>query len=260
MLPAKKKNVFHDSAHLYDLDERKVTRDDIPFYLDYAARAQGPVLELACGTGRVAIPIAASGREVWGVDLSAPMLDRFRSKLAAQPPEVRDRVHLLQSDMCDFNLERKFALIIIAFRSFQALTEAEMQRQCLARVREHLADDGIFIINVFRPYAVLDQSWVKEETLDWEVTDPETGNMVRRTHIRKKIDPCKQVIYPDLIHYLRKPDGSEEKIVELLELKYFYEPQLRELLLANGFAIAEELGYYDRRPIAEGPELIFVCK
>ncbi len=260
-MPAKrKKNIFNVSANLYDLDERNVTLDDIPFYLEYASRVQGPVLELACGTGRVAIPITAAGHEVWGVDLSDPMLDRFRSKLAVLPSEVRERVHLLQSDMSDFNLERKFALIIIAFRSFQALTGAEKQKQCLARVREHLADDGIFIINVFRPFAMLDQSWVKEESLDWEVTDPETGILVRRTHIRKKIDPRKQIIYPELIYYLYKPDGSEEKIVEPLELKYYYEAQLRELLLANGFDIVEELGYYDRRPIIEGPELIFVCK
>jgi len=55
-------------------------------------------------------------------------------------------------------------------------------------------------------------------------------------------------------------DGIEEKIVEPLTLKYCYEEQMRNLLQSNGFKIVEEMGYYDRRPISEGPELIFICK
>lgn len=69
-----------------------------------------------------------------------------------------------------------------------------------------------------------------------------------------------QIIYPELIYYVTNQDGVEEKIIEPLALKYYYEEQVRNLLQSNGFKIAEEMGYYDRRPISEGPELIFICK
>jgi len=69
-----------------------------------------------------------------------------------------------------------------------------------------------------------------------------------------------QIIYPELIYYVTNQDGIEEKIVEPLALKYYYEEQMRNLLQSNGFKIVEEMGYYDRRPISEGPELIFICK
>ena len=69
-----------------------------------------------------------------------------------------------------------------------------------------------------------------------------------------------QIIYPELIYYVTDQDGIEEKIVEPLSLKYYYEEQMRNLLQSNGFKIIEEIGYYDRRPISEGPELIFICK
>jgi len=69
-----------------------------------------------------------------------------------------------------------------------------------------------------------------------------------------------QIIYPELIYYVTDQDGIKEKIVEPLALKYYYEEQVRNLLQSNGFKIVEEMGHYDRRPISEGPELIFICK
>lgn len=69
-----------------------------------------------------------------------------------------------------------------------------------------------------------------------------------------------QVNYPELVYYIEDSDGLEQVFTDKLAMKYYYEDQLRTLLRSNGFSIVSEFGYYDRRPISEGPELIFVCK
>jgi hypothetical protein len=145
--------------------------------------------------------------------------------------------------MTNFELGHEFSLIIIPFRSFQSLISEEQQKACLHTVHRHLSKDGHFIINVFKPYAQLDKSWIQPEALDWETVNPVTGNKVRRTHIRREIDLENQIIYPELIYYVTD-----------------YEEQIRKLIQSNGFKIVEEMGYYDRRPISEGPELIFICE
>src|SRR3712207_2727600 len=99
---------------LYDLVYEDYL-DDIPFYVEESRRAQGPCLELGCGTGRVLIPVASAGVEVTGLDSSAPMIARARRKVAALPDDVRARITLGEGDMRSFSLERRFALIYVPF-------------------------------------------------------------------------------------------------------------------------------------------------
>jgi hypothetical protein len=88
---------------------------------------------------------------------------------------------------------------------------------------------------------------------------PHSQAKVRRTHVRRAIDVTNQITYPELIYYVQESNGSVTRHVEKIALKYYYEDQLRELLLSQRFIIKEQLGYYDGRPIEEGPEFIFVC-
>ncbi len=259
MYKSKDSNLYRNVANLYDLDQRNVTQDDIPFYLDYASEINGDILELACGTGRVTIPLAKAGHNVWGLDLSKEMLDELNKKIESDS-QLKQKINLIHGNMTSFDLNHKFSLIFIPFRSFQSLLKVEDQNACLTNVKNHLSQDGYFIIDVFRPYAKLDESWIRPEALDWEIEDESIGNMVRRTHIRREIDIENQIIYPELNYYVVDKEGKERKIVEHLSLKYYYEEQMRSLLIANGFKIVEEIGYYDKRPINEGPELIFICK
>lgn len=256
----KEVNLYRDAAYLYDLDQRSITQDDIPFYLNFASKINGDILELACGTGRITIPVANAGHHIWGLDLSKEMLEQIENKMKKLDDDTKKRITTVHGDMSNFELNHKFSLIFIPFRSFQSLLTEEQQRLCLINVHRHLSDDGYFIVDVFKPYAKLDESWIKPESLDWEVEDHQTGNMVRRTSIRRRIDVENQIIYPELIYYVKHKDGEEEKIVEHLALKYYYEEQMRNLLKSCGFHIEKELGYYDGRSISQGPELIFICK
>lgn len=250
-------NLYRPSAHLYDLDPREITRDDIAFYRDRAKAMGGPVLELGCGTGRVSIPLAESGSEIWALDLSEEMLTQLRGKLGRLPAAVTQRLHLVHANMAGFDLGRKFDLIVVPFRAFQALSERAEQEACLDCVIKHLSDRGRFIMHVFKPKGVFDESWVQPETFDWKVIDPRTGKTVSRYERRRRIDLERQVLHVDLIY---RVEGSTRDILEPLAISYFFEEQMRSLLQRQGFDIVEELGYFDGRPIASGPELIYVCR
>jgi SAM-dependent methyltransferase len=155
-------------AQTYDarVGERWDDRD-LGFYLGLAEEADGPVLELACGTGRVLLPLARAGHEVTGLDLSPHMLAEARRRLAAEPPEVRARVSLIDGTMCRFDLARRFALILIPFRAFQALLTREEQRGCLECSREHLQPEGRLVVDVFNPrLSRLEQGSAVEEAFE----------------------------------------------------------------------------------------------
>ena len=252
-------NQFIHTAHLYDYDNKSVLEEDLPFYLSYAGNASGLILELACGTGRLTLPIARAGHPIHGLDLSPQMLREFEKKLADEAPLVRSNVRFFHADMASFELPHRYALIFVAYRSFQSLTESRDQESCLASVREHLAPGGKFIINVFKPQGRLDERWINlNEAIDFDQTIGQ--KRVRRTNVRRAIDPERQIIYPEFTYYVEEAGKPVQKLGEKLKLKYYYEPQLRQLLVDNQFEILESYGSYQRTPAGEGNELIFVCR
>ena len=253
-------NLFENSAWLYDVDNRDNLLDDIPFYLEFANRQQGEILELGCGTGRVALTLAAEGFYVTGLDLSQQMLDVFHKKVKIAP-ELADKVTLVHGNMANFSLGRKFAMIIAPFRAFQVLTDNRDIDNSLACIHEHLTDDGIFIVNTFNavPERMTEQAWCYPETVQWERLDEKTGNYVIKKHRRDKIDTVNQVIYPSHVFEVTYPDGKTGRIMDTLKLKYFFANQLRAVIEKANMEIIEEYSWYDKSPPG-GREIIFVCK
>lgn len=251
-------NIFRNSAWLYDVDNRDILIEDIPFYTDYATKQDGEILELGCGTGRVALVLAKQGFRVTGLDLSEQMLDVFRHKLKSQP-ELADKITLVQGNMANFNFDYKFSLIIAPFRAFQSLTDDEDIAMSLKCIKEHLTENGKFIVNVFNPRRVMDESWCYPETVQWERQDEATGNYVVKKHWGDKIDTKNQIIYPHFAFEITYPNGKTERIVDDLKLKYYYYDQLRAVVERAGMEITDEYSWYDKAPIG-GREIIFVCR
>ncbi len=112
-----------------------------------AAHGGGPVLELGVGSGRLALPLAARGVEVHGIDASAAMVDRLRAKPGG------DAVHVTIGDMADLALvdPPPFSVVFVAFNTFFNLATEDDQRRCLQRVAELLAPDGVFLVEAFVP-------------------------------------------------------------------------------------------------------------
>jgi hypothetical protein len=122
-----------------------------------------------------------------------------------------------------------------------------------------MENNGIFILNVFKPNRKLDETWIFPKTKQWENIDEETGTKVVKNHTGLCIDTTKQLIDVEFEYCVTGKDGSSS-ITDTLKLKYYYYGQIRELLLSEGLEIVEEYGYYDRSTINNGPEMILICR
>ena len=164
-------NTYKTTAKYYDSDNKDMLKDDIDFYIDYANILDGKVLELGCGTGRITIPIASAGHQIWGLDVSEPMLDILREKAKCESEITNANLNISIGDMRNFTLNQKFKFIFIPFRTFQNLITKEEQKNCLKCCHEHLTNDGLFIVNVFKPWGLIDGSWVQPEQTDYETIE-----------------------------------------------------------------------------------------
>lgn len=127
-------------------------RHDVARYLELARDAGGPVLELCCGTGRVALPLAAAGHDVVGVDFSAELLGQLDAKLAGEAADLRARIEAVEADVTRLDLGgRTFPLALLAFNSLLCLTDFKDQCRALERAAEHLADGGTLLIDAVNP-------------------------------------------------------------------------------------------------------------
>lgn len=145
MKPIDCEQLFDDGRH-YDMHTKHVV-EDIPFYLRQAKKYGEPVLELACGTGRITIPMAEQGIQITGLDVSEPMLSQARRKAAMKGVNVE----WVKADCRDFKLNKKFRLIFFPFNSIVHLHDLESIEACFSCVRKHLTREGRFMIDVFVP-------------------------------------------------------------------------------------------------------------
>lgn len=137
--------LYDKFAPKYDKWSAHMT-DDVAFYVDLAREADGPVVELAVGNGRVAIPVAKSiGRAVIGIDNSPAMLNDARERARAENVDL----DLREGDMRDFVLDEPAALIYCPFRSLMHLPTWHDRRRTFERVRASLKPGGRFAWNVF---------------------------------------------------------------------------------------------------------------
>lgn len=249
-------------ADLYDLMPSYGDRGDVEFYLASAEAADGKVLELGCGTGRVLIPLARAGQEVRGLDLSRHMLSRCRAKLHAEPPQVRERARLVQADMRDFAFDDRFALITTPFRPFQHLLDPEDQLACLRCANEHLAPGGRLVLDLFQPDPrLLAGERNMEETVDFADVPMPDGGRFTCSHRIAAFHLARQYNDVELIYDVTRPDGTTERLVHAFPFRYFFRYEVEHLLARSGFRIADLFGDFDCTPLNdESPEMIFVAE
>ena len=250
-------NIFYNTAHLYDMDMCGVGTADAHFILECARGRTGPILELACGTGRITIPIAQAGREIVGLDLSQPMLDVLMHKRAQFDRALQERIQVVQADMADFDPGRTFALIVISFRSFQALADPDRIASCLACIRRHLTDDGLVIIDLYWLRHAMNDSWLGNHVM-WVRELKETGQVITRMRVGKHCDIAEQIFYADELFAIREASGTETVLRDPLRLHFYHRHQAETLFCSAGFHIEAEYGGWDRRPIESGSEQIFL--
>ncbi len=233
---------------------------DVAFYERAAREVGGPVLELACGTGRVALPLAKAGLQVTGVDRSEAMLTIARRKLAALPASVRERLSLVNQDMSALNLDRDFGLILVPFRSFQSLLTIDLQRRSLEAIRPHMAPTGRLILHLFDPRLdwLIDPKAIRPKLSG---THPETGRRYVGEILRTNFSHLDQ-IRRDLWRYAEIGLNGELLAEDTREmaLRWTYRWELHHLLNLCGFAVETEYSDFAGSAPAYGKELVVVAK
>lgn len=252
------RDYWETAAEHYDPNHAS-RREDVEFWVSVANQHGGPVLEIACGTGRVGLEIARQGHDYTGVDLSEPLLNLFRGKLAAQPEHAHRRVELHQGDMRTFNLNRQFALALIPFRPLQHMLTLDDQIAALAAARRHLKPGGLLGFDVFFPkFAKLDGPFgVEKEEAAWSTSE---GRTVRRSYVRHSVDKINQVLYGSFIFRLYQGERLVSEEASRLNMSFFTYPHLRLLLERTGFRIDEEYGSYTREPLSVEKEIILLAR
>jgi len=202
-------NLFAQTADYYDLDTRFMPGTDIDLYRELLEIQGAPVLELACGTGRISIPLAEAGASVWALDKSPAMLAILKRKRASLPWKVRQRLHPVAGDMARFHFFRRFPLIVIPFRGFQALTDRRRIESCLHHVKRSLAPGGLFVLDLFAPRlgAALTEC-ATDERIDWVYERPETGELITRTSRRRGVDTERRILHTEVAYYVETADGE----------------------------------------------------
>ena len=237
---------------LYDIAMPQTFGGDVDWYRRKTREAGGPVLELGAGTGRVTLPIAQDGVEVWALDADVGMLGRLRRKLDGLPSDVRQRVTLIEGDMQSFTLEQRFALVICPFRAFLHNLTADDQLACVRRVHEHLRPGGRFAFNILHPPLEYMARSAGALAGVWRLTAthqlPDGGVLVRSEANRYDTIKRRVVSLNRYEHY--GPDGKGVRtFMQQLELSYLYPSDVRSLLEKAGFSRVTIEGDFHGRPL-----------
>lgn len=229
-------------AYYYDL-EHDAFDDDVDLYRRYAEAAGAPVLDLACGTGRVAVPLAKSGFDVTGLDTSPAMLERARRR--AHEEGVRDHVLLVQGDMSAFSVPRRgsYGLAVVALGSFALLDSIESQSMAVGAVARHLRPGGRFVLDLPNPFAVLFPPSAGEVVHQCTLTDDEGGRIAKLVSRWTNVAGQREDI--TLFYDLLGRDGVLRRLQTELSLRYPTRYEMQLLLEANGLTVEDIFGSYD---------------
>ena len=247
-------NVGPALARLYDLDLVEEP-GDLELYLALARRAEGPVLELGVGTGRLAVPLTEAGYRVTGVDVDPAMLARARRRAVEAGPEAVERLELIESDLLTLRLESAgtFRLGLVALNSLLLLATRRDQQRAFRVLAEHLAPGGLAVADVWLPDADDLARFDGRLILEYPRTDPETGNQVTKvagaTH-----DAASQSVRLTTIYEEGRPGEPAVRWIRQDLLRLVNADELAGFAEGAGLVVEAVAGNYDREPLGPGSE------
>jgi len=239
-------------ARLYDLDLAD-DPGDLDLYLALASRADGPVLELAVGSGRLAIPLALAGYRVTGVDLDRAMLDRARAKVAGTP--AADRLTLIEADLVDLRLPDagRFGLAFVALNSLLVLPTRTAQRAALRTLADHLAPGGLAVVDIWLPDAEDLARFDGRIILEWPRPDPDSGAIVTKAGSAQH-DAATASITVTTIFEEGEQGGATKRWVRRDRLRLVSAGELRDFAESAGLIVELLAGDYDLGLMGPGSE------
>ncbi len=245
-------------ARLYDLD---LVDDpgDLDLYLALAGRTGGPILELAAGSGRLAVPLAVAGHAVTAVDLDSAMLARARERARATAAKAAAKadldLELVEADILDLELSAAgtFQLAFIALNSLFLLATRDAQRRAFLTLARHLAPGGVAAVDVWLPEPDDLARFDGRMIFEYERIDPETGHEVTKV-ASARYDPTTAVVDLTTIFEEGPPGGSVVRWIRRDALRLVGPDELATMAADAGLEIELIAGAYDMGPIRPGSE------
>jgi len=241
-------------ARLYDLD---LSEDpgDLDLYVALADRDDGPIVELAVGTGRIAVPLAAAGHDVVGVDLDPAMLARAAVRAREFGPGAVQRLALVEGDLVEVEVpgEGGFGFAILGLNSILLLAERGRQRRALRRMFDLLAPAGIAVIDTWLPGAEDLVHFDGRVSLEWLRTDPQTGREVAKL-AAAWYDSGSRLVTLTTIFDEAEPGSSPIRWTRSDALRLIGPDELADHATDAGFEVESLAGDYDLSPFAPGSD------
>lgn len=246
-------------ARYYDSEHREKD-DDVPLYADLAEEADGAILIIGSGTGRLAVWLAHQGYTVHGIEIEPAMMERARARSTA--PALHDKLYLHEGDAraVDLRMPGGFELVILPYNTFMHFHEQEEQIDLLQRVRGWLAPDGVFVIdlpNAGEAFAAQDTGAI---VLERTFLDLETGHLVMQQSV-SELDRTTQLMQVTWIYDEITSTGAVERTFVPVINRYFFEPEIRLLLRVAGLEAETIYGDFDGSPFEDGaPRMIVLAR
>jgi SAM-dependent methyltransferase len=242
-------------AEIYDLIV--TSEEDIPFFIQEAGKTSGDVLELMCGTGRVSVPLAASGVNLTCIDSSDEMLSPLRRKVTSEKLPIK----ALLQDVTALNLEGAYDLAFIPYQSFHEITERDKQIKTLASICSVLNPRGTFICTLHNPALRL-QSVGKKHLIRKPIS-AFGENCEARVTIETVYDAERKIVEGG--QEFEIVDSHEKSIKHLklpLRFALFERDEFKEMTESQGFETEILYGNYERREFDpdKSPYMIWVFK
>src|SRR5256714_11863097 len=242
---------FRD-PQIYDLQDEGYY-DDYPLAEQWARSLGGPLLDLACGTGRMAFRMAALGYQVTGLDITPEMIARARQKAAQQAVSI----DWVVADARTFHLQVQFPFIYMLENVFQFFLTREDQEAMLARVREHLHPEGCFLFETRNPSPRNLLEVRHPEGDKYAIPGGRHLVVIEQQHY----DPMTQIQHYTRHLTLLQPGGQQREKTLRVALRYVFPQEMEALLFYNGFQIRSCYGNWQQEPLtATSPSMIYVCQ
>ncbi|HKF85493.1 MAG TPA: class I SAM-dependent methyltransferase, partial [Candidatus Limnocylindrales bacterium] len=245
-------------ARLYDLD---LSDDpgDLDLYLALAGQTGGPILELAVGSGRLAVPLASAGYDVTGVDVDRAMLDRARAAAAAAGPATDARLTLLTGDARDVQLPGagSFNLAFVPLNSLFIMGTRADQAAAVATLAAHLAPGGLAVVDCWLPEAEDLARYDGRVVLEWARTDPETGHTVTKSG-SAVWDAGRNTVGLTTVFEAGPQGEPPVRWVRVDHLRLVSPEELTAMAEGAGLRVERLAGDYDLGPLERGSERVIV--
>jgi SAM-dependent methyltransferase len=245
-------------ARLYDVDLLE-DPGDLDLYLALASRVGGPILELAAGSGRLAIPLAEAGYEVTAVDIDPAMLARLRTRAGESEPGTLGRVTPVHADLVGLELAggARFRLAFVALNSILLLSERETQQAALATMARHLLAGGLAVIDAWLPGADELARYDGRLGLEYVRDDPETGMVVTKI-AGAQHEPVGNRVQLTCIYEEGEQGGTVRRWIRQDRLRLLGVEELRAMAESAGLEIEVMAGDYDLNPIGPHDERVIL--